>query len=368
LKLDSGEYYRDPNAARYPEYPLVPVVQTILNDHKGIRTSSIDVLACGSTLGSLLRVVRGIKKPFRFCVEVIGDTVFFLRKGNDPKELIEDVRGYGHTFPEAYTTWDEDVKGSETSQRIVQYKFGGLQCIVRFECDGYMDSAFEKDTKATPAARASHTNDPLDVLHDMSITSRKPLANIDGPDNLTVRTGGEIIPQSSIFDLKTRSIKHGREIDMDDIYPLLWIKQVPNFILAYHNGDGLFNDIRVQDVRKDVQAWQEDNRPAISRLAALLNNIVEFAKDKRELLEVYYPGTGTLEIRCQHGEGVHVLTPDLADRWAEESMSLNTSDSKGYSSDELEHYSDDADDSDGSEEDYTACSASDCGYCGKCTY
>jgi hypothetical protein len=363
LEWDSGEYYRDPNAARYPEYPLVPVVQTILDDHKGICTSSVDVVACGSTLGSLLRVVRGVKKPFRFCVEVIGDTVFFLRKGNDPKELIEDVRGYGHTFPEAYTTWDEDVKGSETSQRIVQYKFGGLQCIVRFECDGYMNSASEKDTQATPAARVTHTNDQLDALHDMSFTSKKALT-----DHLTVKRGGATIPQSSIFDLKTRSSKYGKEIDMDDIYPLLWIKQVPNFILAYHNGYGLFEDIRVQDVKKDVQAWQEDNAPAIDRLAALLNNIVQFAKDKRELLEVYYPGADTLEIRCQHGEGVHALTSDLADRWAEESRPLNTSDSQGFSSDELEHYADDADDTDGSEKDYTACSASDCGYCGECTY
>jgi hypothetical protein len=75
-----------------------------------------------------------------------------------------------------------------------------------------------------------------------------------------------------------------------------------------------------------------------------------------------------LEIRYQHGEGVHALPSNLADRWAEESVPLDPSGSKGYSLDELEHYSDDADDSDGSDKDYTACSASDCGYCGKCTY
>jgi hypothetical protein len=240
--------------------------------------------------------------------------------------------------------------------------------MVRFECDGYVESSTaEKVTKATTVAQVNHANDLLDALHNTSVTPRKALAT-----NLTVKTGGGIVPQSSIFDLKTRSFRHGKEIDMSEVYPLLWIKQVPNFIVAYHNGEGLFRDIRVQNVEKDVLVWQEDNKPAIGRLAALLNKIVEFAKDKKELLEVYYPGADTLEIRSQYGKGVHALPTELADIWAEESdaknMPLNYPESEEYSSGGLEHYNHDAEDSDDSGKDYTACSASDCGYCGKCTY
>lgn len=122
-----------------------------------------------------------------------------------------------------------------------------------------------------------------------------------------------------IFDLKTRTSKTGKELDMDDIYPLLWIRQIPNFIVAYHDGAGLFQDIRVQNVEKDVQTWQKDNKMSIGRFAILLNKIVELARDKKELLEVYYSDPSTLEIRRQYGQGVHVLPSCLADSWAKES-------------------------------------------------
>lgn len=35
-------------------------------------------------------------------VEVIAGTVHLIRRENTPKEQILGVRGYGHTFPEAY--------------------------------------------------------------------------------------------------------------------------------------------------------------------------------------------------------------------------------------------------------------------------
>ena len=83
----------------------MPVVQSVLHLYPDFPTGSTDIVACGSTLGNLLRFVRGQDKPFRFLAQVIGNTVFFLRKENDPRELIPDVRGYGHSSPEANMTW-----------------------------------------------------------------------------------------------------------------------------------------------------------------------------------------------------------------------------------------------------------------------
>lgn len=66
-------------------------------------------------------------KPFRFDVDLIGDTVFFVRRENSPTGVIKDVRGYGHTFPEKYyTSWEAETRGSISHQRIIQYEFGGL--------------------------------------------------------------------------------------------------------------------------------------------------------------------------------------------------------------------------------------------------
>lgn len=344
------------------------MVQSVLHLYPDFPTGSTDIVACGSTLGNLLRFVRGQDKPFRFLAQVIGNTVFFLRKENDPRELIPDVRGYGHSFPEANMTWEEDVKGSETHQCIVQYGFGGLSFLVRFECDGYiMDESFKpKDGVKNKPDYTPHVDDLLPGLGTASITAA-PLSQSPGSDCISIEHGGAEIPQHSIFDLKTRSGKYKKDIDMSDIYPQLWIKQVPNFIVAYHDGAGLFEDVRVQNVQNDVREWEADNIRAIQRLALLLNRIVAFARNDQDLLEVYCPREDCLELRRQHGQGTNALPDDLRDLWANEAFSDSDDGDleldQGYES--AEDYTADSDED---EPDYTACSAEDCGYCGKCTY
>lgn len=357
---------------------MAPVVHAILDTNPDFHTGSIDLFACGSTLGNLLRFVRGMDKPFRFNIEVVGDTVFFVRKENDPKELIKDVRGFGHTFPEAYTTWDSEVKGSDTHQRIVKYEFGRLNCLVRFESDGYIKGATTNSN--TSRSRDSSKTEHSDLLEALQGTAISQAINPTSHNNgdLVIKHGGSQIPQHSIFDLKTRSGKHNRVIDMDDIYPLLWIKQIPNFIIAYHDGNGLFHNIKVQDVKKDVQAWEANNEDAIRRFSILLNKIIKIAKsDTRGLLDAYFSGSGGLEIRSQHGEGTHALPVDLMNKWADDGPQFGST-GCGASQDEDCKYEfdlgsdldweSDEDDEDDEDLDYTACSVDDCGYCGKCMY
>jgi hypothetical protein len=340
--------------------------------HPSFPTADIDIVACGSTLGNLLRFVRGQDKSFRFAVEIIGNTVFFIRKENDPREIIPDVRGYGHSFPERNTTWENDVKGSETHQRILRYKLGSLNCMVRFECDGYIkDDTIQGNEIDKPSASASDT-DLLSAFGTAAIT--QPLSTqFPNTGGVEVEHGGAEIPQHSIFDLKTRSGRYKSDIDMSDIHPQLWIKQIPNFIVAYHDGAGLFRDVQVQDVRNDVKEWEKQNIDAIQRLIVLLKVIVEFARDDGGLLEIYSPTKDCLELRKQFDEGTHVLPSMLRDRWVEQGgadIFLSDSDDEGKLSPSEGSGSGDAweADSDVDEPDYTACSAEDCGYCGKCTY
>lgn len=324
-------------------------------------------------------------KAFRFNVEVIGHTVFFVRRHNDPKELIPDVKGYGHTFPEAYTTWDWDVKGSETHQRIVQYRFGELKCVVRFECDGYITSlaatnelASVEGPKDIPSEKTSDMDDLLQVLSNSAVAPGSHLT-ISPKDALVVEKGGGQVPQHALFDLKTRSSRYNREIDMSDIYPSLWLKQIPNFIVAYHDGDGLFEQIHINNIEEKIHEWEKENAQHIQCLNLLLERIIGIAKQSAKgLLEVYFAGEGALEIHEQYGEGTHALPVDLMNRWESQE-----GDSEGFDSDVSDRHENGSDDgynfkrdvgsdlassSDGDEPDYTACSAEDCGYCGRCTY
>jgi hypothetical protein len=364
------------NAAKYPAFPIAPVVQSVLDLDPTFSTATTDIVACGSTLGNLLRFVRKQDKPFRFTVETIGNTVFFVRKENDPKEVIPDVRGYGHSFPEANTTWNRDVSNSATHQRIVQYEFGGLTCLVRFECDGYIKEG--RSSMEATAGRAGITkqddDDMLLSAFNKAAITQQPLAPKVDTDGIQIIRSGSEVPQDSIFDLKTRSGKYRKEIDMSDIHPQLWIKQIPNFIVAYHDGAGLFQDVRVKNVRGEVEDWERDNADAIRRLAVLLEKIISFARTDGGLLEVYSPGVDCLELHMQYGEGVHVLPKELEDHWAagskeDHELSVLDDEDGGFTFSRQYVVGKGWDnDSDEDEPDYTACSAEDCGYCGKCTY
>jgi hypothetical protein len=372
LKEDSGLFFRDPNAARFPAYPTEPAVQALFHTNPGFVTEDVDIFGCGSTIGNLLRFVRAVDKPFRFDVEVIGKTVFFIRKENDPRETIDGIRGYGHTFPEAYTTWESDVKGSESHQRLVQYDFGGFKCIVRFECDGYLpDKADKKKGKRPQQGGQNGLDDLLDAFDNTTIKKSQPSSE----NLLTIQSAGSPPSQDNIFDLKTRSGRFKKEVDMSDIYPSLWLKQFPNFIIAYHDGAGTFEDIRVQNVKKDVQEWEKANKAAIQRLAILIRKIIEVARlDSKGLLEVYSDTVDRLEIRRQHGEGSHALPLHLKTRWEDGDdggvpVAANDDLFDDDNDEEVHFYpAGGYDDSDDEDLDFTACSVDDCGYCGKCTY
>lgn len=381
MSRDSGEYFRDPNSAKYPDYPTAPAVQAILNMNSDFLSTEVDLFACGSTIGNLLRFVSDKDKAFRFNVEVIGHTVFFVRRENDPKELIPDVKGYGHTFPEAYTTWDRDTKGSETHLRMVQYRFGELNCVVRFECDGYIASLAGTNDLAsvegTKQISSENTSDMDSLRQALSASTVTPISHptISTTHALVVEKRGAQIHQHALFDLKTRSGRFNREIDMSDIYPSLWLKQIPNFIVGYHDGEGLFEKIHVKNIEKEIHDWEKENARYIQCLHLLLQRIIGIAnRSANGLLDVYFAGAGALEIREQYGEGTHALPVDLMNRWEGQE-----GDSDGFDSDASDQHKNKFGDgsdsevhlessSDDDELDYTACSVEDCGYCGRCTY
>lgn len=391
LKEDTGIYYRDRNAAHYPDFPVEPTVESILHmtscADTGIATEEIDIFGCGSTLGNLLRFILGDRLNFRILIEVVGTTVHFIRREKSPQETIPDVRGYGHSFPENYTTWDPAVRGSSSHQRVIKYRFGGLACLVRFEGDGYLPD--KVGTLAREARRVKDETQPtekednrspeelfssLAVSHKTSSTS-KP--------GLKITNAGYVVPQHAVFDLKTRSVKRKpqeKEIITGEM-PRLWLRQIPTLVLAYHSS-GFFNDIQIRDVRTGVANWEKHNADSLASFAVLLRKIVEFARQQQN---------GRLEITCDEREYFLLLRAQTTDMrpaftpltearwraWLVQGSSDGTEtckdaeakhDSFGYSNAVKESRADMEDlynDDGGASIDYTACDE-ECGYCGHC--
>lgn len=324
LQQDKGKYYRDRNAAQFPTYPLEPMVQAILADKPEFPVTSVDIIGCGNTMGNLLRFARGDGKPFRILVEVLGKTVFFIRRENSPTETIPGIRGYGHTFPEAYTRWGPNVDGSQSHQRVVEYEFAGMQCLVRYEADGFLPDLvpdpeeIEEDPVPVPDPKEESIN-PEEMLPSIEekITSDVPSVSTEmASKQLDIAIQGQRIPQCAVFDLKTRSRSKRTVKVLEEEFPRLWLTQTPNFVLGHHTS-GQFNHIRVQDMRNDVKQWEETQQPALGKFASLLQMIVAFARsvDNGKIEIERKEGEQVLNLREQGGAVNGVLPPAVASKW-----------------------------------------------------
>lgn len=373
LKEDDGTYFRDPNAAKYPKHPLEPAVQAILAAQPDFPESNagvVDVFACSSTLGNLLRFARGEGKPFRFLVQAIGQSVFLERRENSPTELIPDVRGFGHTFPEAYTSWDTDVRGSVSHQRIIKYNFDGMAVMVRFGADGYLkDKSFSESQSRNPLERATSDTDAADLTAAFANSGLHGLlaAPCSTGSALAVAVGGSLLPQSTILELKTRSFRKKEQDTVGEELPRLWLTQVQNFILAYHEA-GLFNDVRQIDVSQRSKQWESDNQDLICKFSTLLHRIVKMARARNpDRLEVRWRESGVLEVSEALPEVGETLPVALQIRWSSLKYDGGSESEDSQYESHGEPNSSYLEDEE-SDKDFTACSAEDCGYCGHCSY
>ncbi|KAH7141427.1 hypothetical protein B0J13DRAFT_59208 [Dactylonectria estremocensis] len=377
LSWDAGDYYRDRNAASYPKHPLEPAVVSIMKMNP--EPMPVNIVACSSTIGNLLRFSRGEEdiRPFRILVEVIGDAVHLVRRENSPKELIPDVKGFGHTFPEAYTTWDGDARRSTSHQRIVKYNFGGLDMMVRFEGDGFVASPDIKQPKRPSAAAPAGNAALLDLANlGLEKTFTRPKTE---DTQLKVVEGGQTVPQDAIFDLKTRSAnirncQPNRDTIGEQLHRL-WVCQIERFILAYHE-KSVFNDIRIKDVKARVKDWETVNQPCLKSLAALLHLIIDRARNSVDGKLEIVSSAKDLQIRKQASGAGDTLSTSVRAEWATwlgtatrpsaGATPWNSSKAESDLDDEkLDSFSDlyESDD----DNDYTACDK-ECGYCGRCMY
>jgi hypothetical protein len=307
LNPDSGDVFRDINAARYSSFPMEPTFRALKIMQAEFDMQSVDVVGCGSTLGNLLRFAgsSSLSKPFRFDVDVVGDAVLFIRKEKSPTELIQGLQGYGHTFPEAYTTWDSEVKNSCSHQRVVQYDFGGLNFLVRSETDGYvrdpeMHKVHSLKTQLGDVQDLDAALGTVALGQSIVKTRRKLQVNVQGTK----------VPQSQIFDMKTR--RSNAPFDMEEILPRIWLNQTPKFLIAYHNF-GVFHNPKVEDVRDKVLEWERSNSARLSRFHAVVRRIVDVVRDSEDQqCEVSWDGQGPLLITKQIGPVRRALPSEVA--------------------------------------------------------
>jgi hypothetical protein len=151
----------------------------------------------------------------------------------------------------------------------------------------------------------------------------------------------------------------------------LWVTQIPNFVLGFHKR-GVFEEIQVRDVQKEVRKWEEDNEMVLYQFATLLRTLLSFSRScddgKFELRRE--EGSSMLELRTQADDAGCTLPDDLKERWisATDAHSDRNAGRSSSPGDTEDVESDGLDWDDDEYQDFTACSADDCGYCGHCSY
>lgn len=366
LREDDGVYYRDKNASRFPDHPMEPAIRAILELHPAATSASVDVVACGSTLGNLLRFVRGEDRDFRMLVESVVKVVHLIRRENSPTDIIQGIRGYGHTFPEAYTSWDTATGRSASHQRVLRYEFGGLNFVVRHEGDGYLPEMLSQSPVSSQPSNEKET-DSVEALIGGLANNTISQAMPELSSQLQITRGGSEVPQSAVFDLKTRSILgKGRDFLSEEL-PRMWVAQTPNFIIAYHTR-GTFDDIEIKNATSNLQMWEKSMNGELAKLAALIHHIVEVARKKPDgKLELNRTSAGKLEVRDQTPGIPPVLSEGTLKDWKIWIGSRDRVDDL-QSPQEDENADSASDVSWGNDSvDFTACS-NECGYCGNCTY
>lgn len=187
--------------------------------------------------------------------------------------------------------------------------------MVRFEADGYPKDTAEEKSQVVQAATPFETDDLASQFAELSSNMCSTQGHSRNSTSLTAVHGGQQIPRAAIFDLKTRSFMKKDQDTLEEELPRLWASQIPNFILAYYDS-GLFDEIQVRNVTREIVDWERENQAIIRRFALLLRKIVSFVTSiEGERLELHRRGLGVLEIREQTKEVGQSLSPDVGVLW-----------------------------------------------------
>ncbi|KAI5305634.1 hypothetical protein KEM56_003814 [Ascosphaera pollenicola] len=333
LPGDRGVYYRDLNAAKWPRYPIEPTVRSLLTVNPEFDTGSLDIVCCGSTLGTLLQFCANYEswsRPATMELELIGNTVFIVRRERYAHETIKGVRGYGNNFLEAYTTWPEDAKGSISHQRVINYQFAGLNIALRYEVDASIEDPARKTSAGDAKSKdkgeykpQSMTNDILSLLDGMDMinsarqvsTFKEDQMQSDGRV-LRVKHMGSSLDHGRQADIKTRAVYN--EVDMHEFAPRLWLRQIPFLVIAKHEA-GKFHpyNICMQDLKEVTGDWEDENQDVTMKLARLLFWLIEVARRREgSKLRLEITSQGNMEIRSSGRGPRSVLPMDLKKEWS----------------------------------------------------
>ncbi|RDW83496.1 hypothetical protein BP5796_04987 [Coleophoma crateriformis] len=281
---DNGQAFIDQNSHRIPSASFDPFFKALLTMNPDFNMTPIELITDRNSLRKLLRVVSGkVSQSWRIDVDIIQDTMFFTRWEEHQVQIITGSRdsGYGHEFEKAFLKFDTALQESSGHHRIIRYSLGGIECLVRFEADGYIsddpdvvDRILTKTIDGSPA--------PMDEIGALSLLQ---IQDSIAATEVQVIERGCIVNDDDILELKSCSAN----LRMQEDIPQLWISQTQHLFVGRHQKGLVETEPEKIEMTDHFPIWEYQNQEQLSSLVGLITEIKEAARGSKvgQLMLVY---------------------------------------------------------------------------------
>ncbi|RDW70990.1 hypothetical protein BP6252_07553 [Coleophoma cylindrospora] len=290
---DNGQAIIDQNSHRIPSASFDPFFKALLRMNPSFDMTPIELITDRNSLRKLLRFVSGkVPQSWRIDVDIVEDTMFFTRWEENRVQIITGSRdsGYGHEFEKAFLEFNTALQESSGHHRIIWYSLGGIECLVRFEADGYIsndpdvdDRILTKTVDGSPAIM-----DEIGALSLLQIQDSIPATEVQ------VIERGCMVSDDDILELKSCS----GNLRMQEIIPQLWISQTQHLFVGRHKKGLVEVEPEKIEMRDHFPIWQYQNQGQLSSLVGLIGEIKKVARGSK---------VGKLMLVCKMEERPNVL-------------------------------------------------------------
>ncbi|MCJ1475563.1 hypothetical protein MMC13_004226 [Lambiella insularis] len=278
LPKDSGTHFVDQNAAKMPTYPFEPVFGALSIMNPTFDFNDVDIVANRNSFRKLLDFSRGrVPDSFRIDLNMLKNTLFLTRRERNNRQIIYGSQnsGVGHNFEQAFTQPEAGIEDSSAHHRVIRYKLGELDCVVRFEVDAWCQG--EGDSSEAELAKFENSSLHEDILPGASFAS----LSLNDANNKTpgqyqpTRTipRGHLVPSSRIAEVKARS----GVANLQQMIPQLWFGRTPHLFIGSHK-KGTFSGVRSINMMARFPDWEKTQQDVLRKMARLIAELRETAR------------------------------------------------------------------------------------------
>jgi len=174
--------------------------------------------------------------------------------------------GYGHAFEDCVAAREPTLEDSMHHERIVRYELGGLECLVRFEADAYLNADGSNESREhlaidLPAPKPSRPvlRPPYKLVH---VVSR-----------------GRYIDPDLIAEIKSCSTL---KFNINKTLPQLWFSQTKHLCVGRHKEGLVTEKLETKDMREELKKWEASNQEHLINMIRVIREIREIAKTARK--------------------------------------------------------------------------------------